>query len=123
MKSHLEVAFLRYWDNFKTCAYPHLTEEHKFLEDRKFRFDFALPDIKVGIEIEGGLYAKGRHTSVIGYNKDCEKYNLATLNGWRVLRFTEKMLDQDPMGCIEQVKQLIDLQKFVGHVASSAKAV
>jgi len=24
----------------------------------------------------------------MGYSKDCEKYNLAILNGWKVLRYT-----------------------------------
>lgn len=66
----------------------HYTKEYKFLENRKFKFDFAIPEKKIAIEYEGLMSAKSRHTSVIGYTNDCEKYNLAVLNGWRVLRFT-----------------------------------
>ena len=62
--------------------------EYKFLPDRKFRFDWALPDKKWAIEYEGIMSAKSRHTSVTGYTNDLRKYNLAVLNGWRVLRYT-----------------------------------
>lgn len=63
-------------------------KEFKFLKDRKFRFDFYLPDYALGIEYEGIFAGKSRHTSVMGYSKDTEKYNLATLNGYRILRYT-----------------------------------
>lgn len=62
--------------------------EHKFLKDRKFRFDFAWPDEKIAVEIEGGIWTGGRHTRGKGYLKDMEKYNLAVLNSWKVLRFS-----------------------------------
>lgn len=62
--------------------------EHKFHEKRRFRFDIAILSMKVAIEYEGINSAKSRHTSVTGYSKDCEKYNLATVEGWRVLRYT-----------------------------------
>lgn len=63
-------------------------QEYKFLDNRKFRFDFAIVENKIAIEYEGILSYKSRHTSVTGYSKDCEKYNLAVINGWRVLRYT-----------------------------------
>jgi hypothetical protein len=31
---------------------------------------------------------KSRHTTVSGYTTDTEKYNLATVEGWRILRYT-----------------------------------
>jgi hypothetical protein len=44
-------------------------------------------------EVEGGVYSKkGRHTTGVGFTKDCDKYNMATLMGWRVLRFTGEMV-------------------------------
>lgn len=65
--------------------------EHKFSESRKFRFDFVLLplDMKVAIEYEGIVSSKSRHTSITGFTKDCEKYNLAIVEGWRVLRYTQ----------------------------------
>lgn len=63
-------------------------EELVFLKGRRFRFDFAIPDHKIGIEYEGINSYKSRHTSITGYTKDTEKYNLAVCNGWKVLRYT-----------------------------------
>ena len=66
--------------------------EYRFHKDRKWRFDYVLADRKVptgtAIEIEGGLHNRGRHVRPKGYEADLEKYNTATLMGWRVLRFS-----------------------------------
>ncbi|EKO3894347.1 hypothetical protein P0F23_001752 [Vibrio metschnikovii] len=60
---------------------------------RRWRFDFAYPDLMIAIEIEGGIYTKGRHTRGKGYEADCEKYNTATAMGWKVFRFTTGMVN------------------------------
>lgn len=62
--------------------------ELKFDEVRKFRFDWAIPDMKLAIEYEGIFSKKSRHTTVSGYSTDVEKYNLATTQGWSILRYT-----------------------------------
>lgn len=75
---------------------PKVVQELKFLDDRMFRFDWAIPSRKVAIEYEG-IYSqrkntsgKSRHTTLSGYSKDTEKYNLAAIDGWIVLRYTAK---------------------------------
>lgn len=65
-------------------------EELEFSETRKFRFDWAIPDLKLAIEYEGIFSKKSRHTTIQGFTDDCEKYNLAQLLGWKVLRYTAK---------------------------------
>ena len=67
-------------------------QEYRFHPVRRWRFDFAWPEFKVALEAEGGTYGKGRHVRPTGFEKDCEKYNEATLMGWRVYRFTSKMI-------------------------------
>ena len=62
--------------------------ELKFDEKRRFRFDWAIPELKLAIEYEGIFSKKSRHTTVSGYSTDVEKYNLATTQGWIVLRYT-----------------------------------
>ena len=62
--------------------------EYKFLADRRFKFDLAIPEKKIAIEFEGGIWTGGRHTRGKGYANDVKKYNLATMHGWRLLRFT-----------------------------------
>lgn len=64
------------------------TREYKFLRDRRFRFDAALPAHKIAIEFEGGVYNNGRHVRGAGYTRDCKKYTLAAMEGWMLLRFT-----------------------------------
>lgn len=71
----------------KNCNLSYITE-YKFNEERKFRFDFFIPSLNVGIEYEGLVSAKSRHTTLKGYTRDCSKYNLCQIQGIKVLRYT-----------------------------------
>ena len=62
--------------------------EYKFLHDRRFRFDLAIPGKMIALEWEGMIWRNGRHTRGKGYANDCKKYNLATMHGWKLLRYT-----------------------------------
>lgn len=66
--------------------------EHQFHPTRKWRFDLAIPSIKLAIEYNGhgstGGGHIGRHASITGMSGDCEKLNEAQRLGWRVLQFT-----------------------------------
>lgn len=65
-------------------------KEYQFSPPRKFRFDYCNVDKKLAIEYEGlvATNKKGGHQTKIGYSSNCEKYNLAVKQGWRVLRYT-----------------------------------
>lgn len=67
---------------------PDYVQELQFSNTRKFRFDWAVPSLKIAIEYEGLMSEKSGHTTIHGYTKDCIKYNLAALEGWKVLRYT-----------------------------------
>lgn len=67
--------------------------EYKFHPTRHWRFDFAWPELKLALEIEGGTRINGRHNRHKGYEADCEKYNEAQLMGWIVLRVTSEMVN------------------------------
>lgn len=62
--------------------------EHQFSPPRRWRFDFAVPALKIAIEVEGGVFTNGRHVRGVGFMKDMEKYNTATAEGWRLFRTT-----------------------------------
>ncbi|PHQ27863.1 hypothetical protein [Leeuwenhoekiella nanhaiensis] len=78
------------WAMKREGSIPDYLRELQFSDDRKFRFDWAIPALKIAIEYEGIFSEKSGHTTISGYTKDCIKYNLATLEGWKVLRYTAK---------------------------------
>ena len=74
------------------------TEEYRFDKVRRFKFDWANEEKKIAIEYEGLMSEKSGHTTVNGYTSNCDKYNLATILGWKVLRYTAlnfKQLETD----------------------------
>ena len=71
----------------RSLAIP-FEKELKFHSVRRFRFDWAITSLKIAIEYEGIYSKKSRHTSLAGYTRDTEKYNLASVEGWCVLRYT-----------------------------------
>jgi very-short-patch-repair endonuclease len=81
--------------------------EHRFDKVRRFRFDIALVNEKVAIEYEGIFSKKSRHTTVKGFTTDCEKYNLAIKNGWRVLRYTQLNYGQ----AVPDLKELLTIKQ------------
>ena len=73
----------------KEGGYP-FVEEFKFHPTRKWRFDFVLKPTKttIAIEVNGGIWMRGKHTFGTAYEKDLEKINQAQLMGWIVLQYT-----------------------------------
>lgn len=68
--------------------------EYVFHPTRRWRFDFAWPLHRVALEVEGGIWTKGRHVRGVGYLRDMEKYNAAAVLGWRLIRVTPDQRDQ-----------------------------
>lgn len=102
--SPLERRFAALWDEiggepFKT--------EHPFAKPRRWKFDFAWPDQKVAVEIEGGTFVRGRHQRPKGFRADCEKYDMAVELGWRVLRYTDQDLRERSAEVLEQVCRVL----------------
>ena len=75
-------------------GFPAPDTEHRFHPKRRWRFDFAFPDRKIALEVEGGVFAKvqGRHSRGAGYRADLEKYNTAAVMGWIVIRVLPEQL-------------------------------
>lgn len=102
-KSDRERQFLEAWHEY-AGEFPDPEREHRFHPERKWRFDFAFPSLKVAVEIEGGTFGRwSRHTTGAGHQGDCEKRNAATVMGWKVLYFTTKDLQERPDRCVEMV--------------------
>jgi len=79
--------------------------EKRFHPKRRWRFDFVVLGIdKVAIEVEGGIFSKGRHTRGSGYIGDMEKYNEAALMGWKVLRYPAHDISTRVIADLERLK-------------------
>jgi very-short-patch-repair endonuclease len=107
------VLFQNAWNQFRNSAEfmsnYELHREYNFDSElnRKHRFDFAFPDALIAIEIEGNAWnvkGGGRHMR----DGDLEKYNIAAQLGWRIFRFSPRMLIEDPFGCAEQVSKALE---------------
>ena len=83
-RQNLEAAFELWLRQNPDIAKP--TPEYRFAPPRRWRFDFAWPDQRVAVEIEGLTHGGGRHQRVEGFLADCEKYEAALMEGWRVYR-------------------------------------
>ena len=93
----------------------HSQGEYRFAPPRDWKFDFALVEAKVAVEIDGGNWMVryspkqkryipvGRHTQAADYIK----LNAAAADQWLVFRFTPGMLEDDPVRCVEQVAKTI----------------
>lgn len=88
--SCIASAFFLRWSTIPHA--PPLVPEYRFC-DRRWRFDFAHPDSKLAIEIDGGIWrgSRGGHTSGTGFARDREKDFEAAMGGWTVLRLTPEM--------------------------------
>ena len=62
--------------------------EYKFHPTRRWRIDYFFPEQKLAVEIEGGVWAYGRHNRAASFLKDMAKYNAMALMGIHLLRFT-----------------------------------
>lgn len=80
---------------------------------RLWRFDFAWPEYKLAVEIQGvvvrriggKIYTMGGHADVKGMRNDHAKHNAAILLGWSVLQFLQD--DIKPKRAIEMTMRVL----------------
>jgi very-short-patch-repair endonuclease len=70
----------------REAGLPAPVREHPFHPVRRWRFDFAWPEQKLALEVDG----TGRHNTVAGMANDNEKINEAQIMGWTVIRANAK---------------------------------
>lgn len=86
-------------------------KEYRFHPVRRWRFDYCIPDLKIAIEIDGGVWLDGggRHNRGQGYINDMEKLNAAASLGWLILRFTPQQKYQ--RSTLEIIRQTAKLRQ------------
>lgn len=106
--------FLTWWNRLAGQTLddpPQPTPEYNFARawKRRFRFDWCFVAEKIAVEVDGGNFlvrqgvAIGHHTTASDY----DKLNCAAALGWRIFRFTPRMLENDPAACISLVAQAL----------------
>ena len=94
---------------------------------RGYELDWAIPDLKVAVEIDGGTRGftqvlkngttvfrqTGGHNSGAGYEHDRWRDLSLAADGWVTLRLTTQMLEDagDPINAVEKVAQVISLRE------------
>ncbi len=76
------------WNGWTAYGLPQPEEELVFHPTRKWRLDWGWPAWKLGVEQDGGLFIRGRHSRGAGRLGDYEKARAAIVLGWRVGRFS-----------------------------------
>lgn len=92
---------------------PAPVREHRFHPTRKWRFDYAWPEEKLALEVEGGAFVGGRHTRGAGYVKDLEKYSEALCMGWVVLRVTPRQIRNGE--ALAYIERFMEMRNGLGN--------
>ncbi|OYD41163.1 endonuclease domain-containing protein [Sphingobacterium cellulitidis] len=85
--------------------------EFHFSIERNYRLDYAIPEFKIAIEVDGGIWMKGNsgHSSGKGIKRDMDKGNLLQLYGWKTIRIEPNEIVSDKV--LESIKTLMNNSK------------
>ena len=90
---------IRMRQQIQQAGLPQPIEEYYHLKGRDFRLDFAWPDRKIGVEVQGMAHRiKGK------FHADIEKRSLGLLAGWRILEVSgDTVRDERGIGWLKQL--------------------
>lgn len=114
-----ETTFLSLWQQYGDPALLMYHDEDgqrehvKIIPGSSKRHDFVFPEVRVAVEVQGGTWTKGGHSTGAGIRRDAEKNTLALMAGWVTVFITTDMLQDQSDGfergekCIAQLKSVI----------------
>ena len=108
MEAHSSAAELHLARLLRSAKITGWKRQHKYVPGRKFQADFAFPEQKLIVEVDGGIYNRRAHGSIGGIIADMKRTNLAAISGWRVMRFRPDELQKEPDSVIEQIKLALE---------------
>jgi very-short-patch-repair endonuclease len=99
-----ELIKLRKNNTIQYSIYPQFEVKHG---SQTYSIDFALPNIKLGIEVDGYLF----HSSSEQKQKDKERDAKLASQGWTMIRFTDDELDSKMRQVTESIIYYIKLKE------------
>lgn len=93
----------------RLAGLPEPQQQFKLIPGRRFRADFAWPDRKLWLDVQGGQWINGHHNRGSSVEGDAEKVSLASILGWRPLIATTSM--------VRSGKALALVEKALGEAA------
>lgn len=86
-------------DSAKGLLYRDIVPQHPV---GKYRIDFAIPELKFGIEIDGLAYHNGQDS----FMKDRSRQREIESQGWRIVRFAAKEVSLDVDKCFREAEAI-----------------
>ncbi|MGW7610847.1 endonuclease domain-containing protein [Streptomyces sp. NPDC054766] len=102
LESPIEEAFWREYLNARPAELDGLTPQHPVLQGR-YRIDFALPEEKIGIELDGYQW----HSSPQAFTQDRARQRQLDLASWRIIRFSGAEINNNVSGCLRQAAEIV----------------
>ena len=84
-REHLELTLLQ---QIRQAGLAIPERQVKLIPGRQWTWDFVYRAPMIAIEVQGGTWGFGAHSSGVGIARDCEKGNAANMAGWCSLTFT-----------------------------------
>lgn len=104
----------------RVMGLPTPKRQYRFNPERKWKCDFAWPELRLIVEVEGGIWmadGKGGHNRGSRMIEDMNRQNWALLNGWLMLRFADKHIKSlEAVKAIDFVVNVRSQQPRILHV-------
>lgn len=70
----------------RAAKVPPFERQHRFVPGRRLSADFAWPQLRLIVELQGGIWRKGggAHSHPLNLIRDLERLQLAVMHGWYV---------------------------------------
>ena len=77
----------KFFELLTLAGLPLPAKEVIMIQGRKYRVDYAWHSLRLGIEIQGGVFTRGAHGSVYGILQGYKKSNDAAQHGWTLMYY------------------------------------
>ena len=89
----------------KAHGLPIPVEEYQFCPGRRWRFDYCWGEFDLALEVEGGIWTRGRHVRGAGFLADMRKTPEAEILGWFMIYATPQ--DVESGAVFETIKRFL----------------